>query len=173
MGGTVVLIHLVEKFESVSNRVIYVVLKLSKRYKFQVIQTYAPTSTADDDSIRTFYQDIDFARQAKKAHFVLEIEDLNAKTDIETESKSEFVGKFGIGLGNDRGDRLINYLDAEKLYFVNSFFKKPAKRRWTWRNPNCKIKNEIDYMISNHKRVMTDVSVLNNFNTGGVSTSIY
>lgn len=47
--------HLVEKFESISDHVIYVVLRYIKRYKLQFIETYIPTSP--DNNIKRFYGD--------------------------------------------------------------------------------------------------------------------
>lgn len=49
---------------------------------------------------------------------------------------------------------------------MNSFFKKSEKRRWTWRSPNSNTKNEIDYVLTNEKLTVKDVSALNRFDTG-------
>lgn len=42
--------HLVIKIQTITERVAYIVMKLSKRYKLHVIKVY-PTSTADDEEI--------------------------------------------------------------------------------------------------------------------------
>lgn len=75
-------------------------------------------------------------------------------------------GKFGLGSTNERGERLINYLQKERMYCMNSFFKKSTKRRWTWRSPNSITKNEIDYVLTNKKLIVKDLSALNRFDTG-------
>lgn len=49
---------------------------------------------------------------------------------------------------------------------MNSFFKKSVNRRWTWRSPNSNTKNEIDYVLTNKKFTVRDVSAPNRFDTG-------
>lgn len=49
-GGVAIMVHknlkhLVTKTRAISERVIYIVMKLNQRYTFQVIQVYAPTTT--------------------------------------------------------------------------------------------------------------------------------
>lgn len=90
----------------------------------------------------------------------------NAKVGSTNDDNIPNRGNFGLGKINDRGETLINYLQRENLYCMNTFFKKPLSRRWTWVSPNQKTKNEIDYIISNKKYIVTDVTVLNRFDLG-------
>ena len=46
---------------------------------------------------------------------------------------------------------------------MNTFFMKKEKHKWTWRGPNGTTKNEIDYILTNKKHIVHDVSVINNF----------
>ncbi|KAL3287171.1 hypothetical protein HHI36_001650 [Cryptolaemus montrouzieri] len=80
VGGVAILVnkrltHKVIEMRSISNRVIYITIKISQRYKLQVIQVYAPTSTAEDEEIESFYEDISMAQKDEKAHFTLIIGD--------------------------------------------------------------------------------------------------
>jgi len=76
------------------------------------------------------------------------------------------MGKFGVGERNDRGDRLLEFADSRGFKIMNTFFKKKASRKWTWRSPNGTTKNEIDFILTNKPTIVKDVSVLNRFNTG-------
>lgn len=67
---------------------------------------------------------------------------------------------------NKRGQSLVNFLEHKKLYAMNTFFQKRASRKWTWVGPGGQIKNEIDYVISSHKYIVTDVSTLSRFKAG-------
>ncbi|XP_050315572.1 craniofacial development protein 2-like [Anthonomus grandis grandis] len=168
IGGTAIMIHksikrLVTKMKSISSRVIYIVLKISKRYSVQIIQVYAPTSSAPDDEIERFYDDISQALTIETSHYKYIIGDFNAKLGVPAGNGNQYVGKFGLGCTNERGERLINYLQKESM---NSFFKKSEKRCWTWRSPNLNTKNEIDYVLTNKKLTIKDVSVLNRCDTG-------
>lgn len=49
---------------------------------------------------------------------------------------------------------------------MNTHFKKLFQRKWTWKSPNNKVKNEINYILTNNKGICTDVSALNQFSTG-------
>ncbi|XP_050306277.1 craniofacial development protein 2-like [Anthonomus grandis grandis] len=171
IGGTAIMIHksikrLVTKMKSISSRVIYIVLKISKRYSVQIIQEYAPTSSAPDDEVERFYDDISQALTIETAHYKYIIGDFNAKLGVPAGNENQYVGKFGLGCTNERGERLINYLQKESMYCMNSFFKKSEKRRWTWRRPNSNTKNEIDYVLTNRKLNIKDISALNRFDTG-------
>ncbi|XP_047533375.1 uncharacterized protein LOC125068313 [Vanessa atalanta] len=61
---------------------------------------------------------------------------------------------------------LVNFLEAQGLFLMNSFFEKKPQRKWTWRSPNNVTRNEIDFIISNKRHIFRDVSVINRFNTG-------
>ncbi|XP_026324988.1 craniofacial development protein 2-like [Hyposmocoma kahamanoa] len=52
------------------------------------------------------------------------------------------------------------------LYVMNTFFQKRETRKWIWVHPGGTMRNEIDYVISSHKHVVTDVSVLSSFKAG-------
>lgn len=41
---------------------------------------------------------------------------------------------------------------------IEEEFVYKEKRKWTWKSPDCKYKNEIDYIISNKLYIMQDVS---------------
>lgn len=49
---------------------------------------------------------------------------------------------------------------------MNTFFQKNEKRKWTWRSPYGKTKNEINFIFSKHKHLIQNVDVINQFTTG-------
>ena len=61
---------------------------------------------------------------------------------------------------------MLEYLLQNNLFQMNSFYKKKLNRRWTWESPDGRTKNEIDYIITDKKRIVKDVTVLNRFSTG-------
>ncbi|RVE42210.1 hypothetical protein evm_013143 [Chilo suppressalis] len=132
----------------------------------EVIQVYAPTSTYSDDVVEEMYEDISRAlHTTTKAHFNVVMGDFNAKVGVQTCSES-MLGSYGYGSRNHRGQMLVNFLEREGLFLMNSFFKKQPQRKWTWRSPDAMTKNEIDFIISDKKRIFRDVSVINRFKTG-------
>ena len=72
--------------------------------------------------------------------------DFNAKLGRGRKPGEKFMGGFGIGVRNERGDRLATMAEINRLYFSNTWFRKKANRRWTWIAPNARAKNEIDFI---------------------------
>ncbi|XP_072384397.1 uncharacterized protein [Diabrotica undecimpunctata] len=71
IGGVCFLVHnrienVVTKFQAISNRVIYLVIKLNRRYSIPIIHCYAPPSSADDEKVEQLYEDITRARNLER-----------------------------------------------------------------------------------------------------------
>ena len=152
--------------KSISDRVIYVCLKINSKYSIKVIQAYAPTSTHDDEEVETFYEDIEKALDENRSYFQYIVGDFNAKIGKREEESETSIGKFSYDQRNERGDTLLNFLQQHNLFAMNSFFTGKAQRKWTWASPDGVTKNEIDYIITNRKSTVKNVTVLNQFTTG-------
>ena len=76
-----------------------------------VINAYAPTSSAEDEKVKQFYDDIERAMADSDSKYKLIITgDFNAKIGTETKEEDfKSMGAFGIGERNERGDRLIEF----------------------------------------------------------------
>jgi len=61
---------------------------------------------------------------------------------------------------------LLNFLFQNGFYAMNSFFKKSPQRKWTWASPDGVTRNEIDFIITNNRNMVYDVSVLHNCSIG-------
>ena len=169
-GGVGFLVHKslvnnVVKIESVSTRVAYLILRISKRYSLKVIQVYAPTSTHSDDEVETMYEDISKAMHGSKTHFTVVMGDFNAKLG-KRDGDELRVGQFGVGRRNHRGHLLASFMEKEGLFMMNSFFRKREHRKWTWLSPDGATKNEIDFIMSTKRQIFKDVSVINTVKTG-------
>ncbi|KAL0881425.1 hypothetical protein ABMA27_001289 [Loxostege sticticalis] len=150
---------------SVSSRVAYLILRVSKRYSLKVIQVYAPTSKDPDEEVEVMYEDISRAIHKSKTYFNVVMGDFNAKLGRQRDGELR-VGEFGYGQRNSKGQRLAEFLGKEDLFMMNSFFQKPPQRKWTWMSPDGSTKNELDFIITTDRRMFTDVSVINRVKTG-------
>ena len=73
-----------------------------KPYNITVIQVYAPTSNAEEAEVERFYEDLqDLVELTPKKDVPFIIGDWNAKVGV--------TGKFGIGIWNEAGQRLIKF----------------------------------------------------------------
>lgn len=139
-GGVGFILHrqLVERIieiKSVSARIIYLSLKLNSRYKMKIIQAYAPTSASEEDEIETFYDELGEALRTRPAHYTLLTGDFNAKLGRKQEESENPLGKYGYGERNERGDRLLNFLQENGLYSMSSFFNKKPQQKMDMDQP--------------------------------------
>ena len=90
---------------SKTNRMISVRFQ-SKPFNIMVIQAYAPTSNAEEAEVEWFYEDLqDLLELTHKKDVLFIIGDWNAK--VGTEEIPVVTGKFGLGVWNEAGQRLI------------------------------------------------------------------
>ena len=97
--------------QSQKNRMISVRLQ-GKPFNITVIQVYAPTSNAEKAEVERFYEDLqDLLELTPKKDVLFIIGDWNAKGSQETPA---VTGKFGLGMRNEAGQRLIEF--AKKMH---------------------------------------------------------
>ena len=56
-------------------------------------------------------------------------------------------GPYGIGVTNQRGELLLDWMEENSLVAVNTCFRHRMKERYTWTSPNGQYKNMIDFII--------------------------
>ena len=76
--------------------------------------------------------------------------DFNEKVGC-TAGKETAIGGFGLGERNEAGERFIEFCDTNELRIMNTCFKKPKIRLYTWTSPDGKYKNQIDYVLLKRK----------------------
>ena len=57
----------------------------------------------------------------------------------------------GLGRGNERGERLIQFCQENKLIIANTWFKPPVRKLYTWKSPGDISRNQIDYIMFNKR----------------------
>ena len=78
----------------------------SKPFNITVIQAYAPTSNAEN--AERFYEDLqELLELTAKKDVLFIIGDCNAK--VGSQETPEVTGKFGLGVRNEAGQRLIEF----------------------------------------------------------------
>ena len=81
-----------------------------KPFNITVIQVYAPTSNAEEAEVERFYEDLQGLLAKKDVLFI--IGDWNAK--VRSQETPGVTGKFGLGIWNEAGQRLIRVLPRER-----------------------------------------------------------
>ena len=95
-----------------------------KPFNITVIQVYAPTSNAEEAEIEWFYEDLLELTPSKVVFFI--IGDWNAK--IGSQELPGVTGKFGLGVQNEAGQRLIEFCQENTLIIANTLFQQHKRR---------------------------------------------
>ena len=106
-----------------------------KPFKNTVIQVYAPNTNAKEAEVEWFYddeQDILELTPPKDVLFI--IWDWNAK--VGSQERPGVTGKFGLGVQNEAGQRLIEFCQENMLVIVNTLFQQHKRRLYTRTSPN-------------------------------------
>ena len=93
-----------------------------KPFNIMVIQVYAPTSNAEETEVEGFYEDLkDLLELIPKKDVLFIIGDWNAK--VGSQEIPGVTGKFGLGLQNEAGQRLIEFCQENALVIANILFQ--------------------------------------------------
>ena len=102
-----------------------------KPFNITVIQLYAPTSKAEEAEVERFYNDLqDLLELTPQKHVLFIIRDWNA--NVGSQEISGVMGKFGVGVQNEAGQRLIEFCHENALVIANTLFQQHKRRFYTW-----------------------------------------
>ena len=105
-----------------------------KPFNITVIQDYALTSNAEEVEVESFYEDLqDLLELTPKKVALFIIEDWNAK--VGSQEIPGVTGKFGLGVQNEAGQRLIAFCQENALVIANTLFQQHKRRLYTWTSP--------------------------------------
>ena len=115
-----------------------------KPFNITVIQVYAPTSSTEE--AEQFYEDLqDLLELTPQKDVLFIIGDWNAK--VGSQETPGVTGKFGFGIWNEAGQRLIEFCQENALVIENTFFQQHKRRLYTWTSTDGQHQNQIDYSL--------------------------
>ena len=98
-----------------------------KPFNITVIQAYAPTSNGEDAEVEQFYEDLqDLLELTPKKDVLFILGDWNAK--VGSQETPGVTGKFGLGVQNEAGQRLIEFSQENALVIANTLFQQHKRR---------------------------------------------
>ena len=102
-----------------------------KPFNITVMQVYAPTSNAEEAEVEWFYEDLqDLIELTPKKDVLFIIGDWNAK--VRSQETPGITGKFGLGVQNEAGQRLIELCQENALVIANTLSQQHKRRLYTW-----------------------------------------
>ena len=117
-----------------------------KPFNITVIQVYALTSNAEEAEAEQFYEDLqDLLELTPPKDVLFIIEDWNAK--VRSQDTPGLTVKFGLGMWNEAGQRLIEFCQENTLVKANTLFQEHKRRLYMWTSPDGQHQNQIDYIL--------------------------
>ena len=105
-----------------------------KPFNIMVIQAYTPTSNAEEAEVERFYEDLqDLLVLMPQKDVLFIIGDWNAK--VGSQETPGVTGKFGLGVWNEAGQRLIEFCQENALVIADTLLQQHKKRLYTWTSP--------------------------------------
>ena len=93
-----------------------------KPFNIMVIQVYATTNNAEEPEVEQFHEDLqDLLELTCKKDVLFIIGDWNAK--VGSQETPGVIGKFGVGVQNEAGQRLIEFCQENALVIANTLFQ--------------------------------------------------
>ena len=121
-----------------------------KPFNIRVIQVYAPTSNAEEAEVERFYEDLqDLLELTPKKDVLFIIRNWNAK--VGSQETPGVTGKFGLGMSNEAGQKLIEFCQENALVIANTLFQQHKRRRYTWASRDGQHQNQIEYILCSQK----------------------
>ena len=119
-------------------------------FNITVIQVYAPTSNAEEAEVQWFYEDLqDLLELTPKKDVLFSLGDWDAK--VGSQETLGVTGKFGLGMQNEAGQRLIELYQENALVIANTLFQQHKRRLYTWTKPDGQPQNQIDYILCSQR----------------------
>ena len=77
------------------------------------------------------------------------IGDWNAK--VGSQETPGVIGKLGLGVKNEAGQRLIEFCQENELVIANTPFQQHKRRLYTWTSPGGQYQNHFDYILCSQR----------------------
>ena len=75
----------------------------------------------------------------------------NWKAKVGTQEIPGVIGKFGLGVQNGVGQRLIELCQENTLVITNTLFQQHKRRLYTWTSPDGPHRNHTDYILCSQR----------------------
>ena len=119
-------------------------------FSIRVTQAYAATSNAEEAEVELLFEDLqDLLEITPQKAILFIIGDWNAK--VGKQETPGVTGKFGLGVRNEAGQRLITFCQENALVIANTLFQQHKRRLYTWISPDGQYRNQIDYILCSQR----------------------
>ena len=111
-----------------------------------VLQVYMPTTACEEEEVDDIYEVIeDKLKNIKGGNYTIVMGDWNAS--VGEGGEGNYIGKYGLGRRNERGQKLVDFCKRQKLIVTNTWFQQEKRRRYTWKAPGDGACYQLDYIM--------------------------
>ena len=100
-----------------------------------VVFLYFLTSNTEEAEVEGFYEDLQGLLELttkKDALFIIG----NSNAKVGSQETPGVTGKFGLGIWNESGQRLIEFFQENALVIANTLFQQHKRRLYIWTSPD-------------------------------------
>ena len=122
----------------------------SKPFIIIIIQVYALTSNTEEAEVEQLYenlQDLLELTPQKSCPFHYRERECRAGS----QEIPGITGKFGFGVQNEAGQRIIEFSQENTLVIANTLFQQHKRRRYTWTLIDGQHQNQLDYILCSQR----------------------
>ena len=103
-------------------------------FNITIIQVCTLTSNAAETEVQRFYEDLqDLLELTPQKDVLFIIGDWNE--NVGSQETPGVAGKFGLGVQDEAGQRLIEFCQENTLVIANTLFQQHKRRLYTWTSP--------------------------------------
>ena len=107
----------------------------SKPFNIMVSKPMPQPAMAEEAEDERFYKDLqDLLELTPKKDVLFITGDWNEK--VGSQETPGVTGKFGLGVQNEAGQRLIEFCQENTLVITNTLFQQNKRRLYTWTSPD-------------------------------------
>ena len=100
--------------------------------------------------VERIYEDLqDLLERTPQKDVLFIIGDWNAK--VGDQEIPGVTGKFGLGVQNEAGQRLIEFCQENTPVIANTLFQQHKRRLYTWTSPDGQHQNQTDYILCSQR----------------------
>ena len=108
------------------------------------------TSNAEEAEVKQFYEDLqDLLELTPQKDVLFIVGGWDAK--VGSQGTPGVTGKFGLGVQNEAGQRLIEFCQENTLVIANTLFHQHKRRLYTWTSRDGQHQNQIDFILCSHR----------------------
>ncbi|KAJ4430487.1 hypothetical protein ANN_22703 [Periplaneta americana] len=124
----------------------------TKLRKLTLIQCYAPMEVSAVEDKDVFYEQLSATMMnVKKSDIAIIMGDLNAKVGSSNSNVEHVMGKHGLGVMDDNGERFIEFCSNQNLIIGGTWFPHKNIHKGTWVSPDQRTLNQIDHTAISKK----------------------